>query len=79
VAEREQVETYADALGEPGPDTRLPAWRDAPVTPAEVGDAARADLAAVRDTETRRPDREPLEADRSRPADPGADAATGED
>jgi len=42
VAEREQVETYADALGEPGPDTRLPAWRDAPVTPAEVGDAARA-------------------------------------
>jgi glucosyl-3-phosphoglycerate synthase len=79
VAEREQVETYADALGEPGPDTRLPAWRDAPVTPAEVGDAARADLAAVRDTETRRPDREPLEADRSRPADPGADAAPGED
>jgi len=48
-AEREQVATYADALGKPEPDTRLPAWRDAPVTPAEVGDAARADLAVARD------------------------------
>ena len=45
--ERSQVETYAAALGEPGPDTRLPAWRDAPITPAEVGEAARADLAAA--------------------------------
>ncbi|MFC7187165.1 glycosyl transferase family 2 [Halorubrum yunnanense] len=43
--ERSQVATYADALGAPGPDTRLPAWRDAPVTPAEVAEAARADLA----------------------------------
>jgi glucosyl-3-phosphoglycerate synthase len=43
--ERSQVATYADALSEPGPDTRLPAWRDAPVTPAEVAEAARADLA----------------------------------
>ena len=43
--ERSQVATYADALGQPGPDTRLPAWREAPITPAEVGEAARADLA----------------------------------
>ncbi len=42
--ERSQVETYADALSEPGPDTRLPSWRDAPVTPPEIADAARADL-----------------------------------
>jgi glucosyl-3-phosphoglycerate synthase len=45
--ERSQVATYADALGEPGPDTRLPAWRDAPITPGEVAEAARADLAAA--------------------------------
>ena len=47
--ERSQVATYADALGEPGPDTRLPAWRDAPITPVEVAEAARADLAAATD------------------------------
>ncbi|MFW5916787.1 MAG: glycosyl transferase family 2 [Halorubrum sp.] len=43
--ERAQVETYADALGAPGPDTRLPPWRDAPVSPVEVAEAARADVA----------------------------------
>ena len=43
--ELSQVETYADALAPPGPDDRLPAWRDAPITPNEVGEAARADLA----------------------------------
>ncbi len=47
--ERSQIRQYADAIGVPGPDTRLPAWRDAPVSPAEVAEAARADLAAVRD------------------------------
>ena len=41
--ERSQVETYADALGEPGPDDRLPAWRDAPITPEEVAEAVRID------------------------------------
>jgi glucosyl-3-phosphoglycerate synthase len=46
--ERSQVATYAEALGEPGPDTRLPAWRDAPVGPGEVREAAREDLDAVR-------------------------------
>ena len=78
-AEREQVATYADALGKPEPDTRLPAWRDAPVTPAEVGDAARADLAVARDKGSRRTDRNPGKANRQRPADPSADAAPGED
>jgi len=78
-AEREQVATYADALGEPGPDTRLPAWRDAPVTPVEVAEAARADLAAARDDRPGRTDRQPGSIDRPRPADPSADAAPEED
>lgn len=47
--ERSQVETYADALGEPGRDTRLPAWRDAPITPEAVAEAVRADLDDARD------------------------------
>ena len=46
--ERSQVATYADALGEPGPDTRLPAWENAPVDPDEVREAAREDLDEVR-------------------------------
>ncbi|WP_232745101.1 glycosyl transferase family 2 [Halorubrum aethiopicum] len=45
--ERAQVATYADAVAEPGPDTRLPAWSDAPVSPAAVAEAAAADLEAV--------------------------------
>ena len=45
--ERDQVATYADAVSKPGPDTRLPAWEDASVTPAAVADAARADLEAL--------------------------------
>jgi len=53
--ERAQVETYADALAPPGPDTRLPAWRDAPISPADVAEAARADLVDVTDTETAAP------------------------
>jgi glucosyl-3-phosphoglycerate synthase len=50
-AERAQVETYADALGPPGSDTRLPAWRDASLTADEVRSAAAADLAAAREGE----------------------------
>ena len=50
--EREQVAMYADAVAEPGPDTRLPAWADAPISPTDVADAARADLAAVRGSST---------------------------
>ena len=79
--ERSQVATYADALGEPGPDTRLPAWRDAPVTPAEVAAAARADLAettddaagaVIGDADVRGNGHRP-------PADPPSDPAPGED
>ena len=42
--EREQVETYAEAIAPPSEDTRLPAWQEATITPAEVADAAAADL-----------------------------------
>lgn len=35
-AEREQVATYAAAIAEPGPDRRLPAWKDAPLDPETV-------------------------------------------
>ena len=48
--ERDQVATYAEAIAEPGPDTRLPAWETAPLSPTEVANAARMDLDAVRDT-----------------------------
>jgi len=34
--ERQQIETYAGAVEPPGPDRRLPAWRDAPVDPDDV-------------------------------------------
>ena len=45
--EREQVAAYADAVRRPGPDDRLPAWRDAPLDPGALREAARADLAAA--------------------------------
>jgi len=89
--ERSQVATYADALGEPGPDARLPAWRDAPVTPAEVGAAARADLADAAGEATGEPRDEASrpggalgEADvrgngHRSPTDPPSDPAPGED
>ena len=47
--EREQVATYAEAIASPGPDTRLPAWNDAPLAPEEVAEAARGDLEALTD------------------------------
>ena len=46
--ELEQVETYVEAIQPPGPDRRLPAWVDAPLSPAAIADAAAADLEAVR-------------------------------
>jgi glucosyl-3-phosphoglycerate synthase len=47
-AEVEQVEHYAAAVTPPdGVDDRLPAWRDAPVEPAAVRDAAAADRREV--------------------------------
>jgi len=45
--EREQIDTYADALREPGEDSRLPAWNDAPISPEAVAEAAAADLVAA--------------------------------
>ena len=45
--EREQVDTYAETIDEPGEDTRLPAWREAPISPGAVADAAAADLRAA--------------------------------
>ncbi|WP_129114860.1 glycosyl transferase family 2 [Halegenticoccus tardaugens] len=46
--ERAQVEAYAEAIEEPTTDARLPPWRDAPFTSAEVHEAAMKDLAEVR-------------------------------
>ncbi len=42
--EREQAETYAGAIGPPGADERLPAWRDAPLDPLRVRELSRAAL-----------------------------------
>jgi glucosyl-3-phosphoglycerate synthase len=46
-AELDQVASYADAVAEPGPDERLPPWRDAPVDPEAVLAAAREDANGV--------------------------------
>jgi glucosyl-3-phosphoglycerate synthase len=46
--ELEQVSAYAAAVGPPGPDERLPAWRDAPLAPESVLAAADADLREAR-------------------------------
>ena len=45
--ELDQVEAYSETIGEPGVDSRLPAWVDAPIAPAAVAEAAAADLAAA--------------------------------
>jgi glucosyl-3-phosphoglycerate synthase len=47
--EREQVGEYAAAITAPDGDDRLPAWTDAPLSPREVRDAVREDLAAAKD------------------------------
>jgi glucosyl-3-phosphoglycerate synthase len=44
--EREQVATYDDAVGPPGPDTRLPAWEGTDLEPDAVLEAARTALAS---------------------------------
>ena len=41
--ERDQVDTYAEAVAPPPTDARLPAWRDAPIDPTTVREAATAD------------------------------------
>ncbi|WP_132057437.1 glycosyltransferase family protein [Halorussus amylolyticus] len=48
-AEREQVETYSDAIEPPGEDERLPAWNAVELSPDEVLGASEADILAVRD------------------------------
>lgn len=47
--EREQVETYAQAISAPDEDTRLPAWEDTSLSPDDVFAAARADLEEIRE------------------------------
>jgi glucosyl-3-phosphoglycerate synthase len=47
--EREQVAAYAEAVGPPGTDDRLPAWTEAPIDAATVREATAADLAAARE------------------------------
>ncbi len=44
-AERDQVESYAPAVAEPGTDDRLPAWSEAPLDADAVREDARRDLA----------------------------------
>lgn len=44
-AEREQVETYAEAIEPPAEDDRLPAWVDAPIDAETVLDHSRAAIA----------------------------------
>jgi glucosyl-3-phosphoglycerate synthase len=46
--ELSQVDRYAAAVGPPGPDDRLPAWRDAPIDAGAVRAAASADIEGVR-------------------------------
>ena len=45
--ELDQVEAYSETVGEPGVDSRLPAWADAPIEPEAIAAAAAADLAAA--------------------------------
>lgn len=43
--ERDQVASYASAIGPPGSDDRLPAWANAPLDPGRIREAAAADVA----------------------------------
>ena len=45
--ERDQIATYADTVGPPEADSRLPAWNNAPISPEAVAEAAAADLQRV--------------------------------
>ncbi|WP_302080961.1 glycosyl transferase family 2 [Salinibaculum rarum] len=44
-AERQQVDTYVEAIEPPAEDCRLPAWVDTPLSPADVLDRSRAAIA----------------------------------
>ena len=48
--ERDQIDAYSQTVGPPGVDSRLPAWREAPISPEAVAEAAAADLAAATDS-----------------------------
>ena len=50
-----QIDAYADTIGQPGPDTRLPAWDDAELSPASVAAAAIDDLADETEIEAAAP------------------------
>jgi len=54
--ERNQVDAYSETVGPPGDDSRLPAWREAPITPRAVAEAAAADLESAIGSETSTPD-----------------------
>ena len=43
--ESTQIDAYADTIGQPGTDTRLPAWENAAIDPTDVATAATHDLA----------------------------------
>lgn len=47
LGEREQVETYAEAIARPSEDHRLPAWQDAPIDPAEIRRLSREAITAA--------------------------------
>jgi glucosyl-3-phosphoglycerate synthase len=53
--ELSQIDAYADTVGRPGPDTRLPAWDEAELSPASVAAAAVEDLADETGIETAAP------------------------
>jgi glucosyl-3-phosphoglycerate synthase len=46
-AEREQVDTYVDGIRTPGPDERLPAWRDVDLDPGAVRERSAAAIDGV--------------------------------
>ena len=48
--ELDQVAAYSETVGEPGVDSRLPAWADTSLSPAAVAEAAAADLAAAEES-----------------------------
>ncbi|WP_253736846.1 glycosyl transferase family 2 [Halohasta salina] len=50
--ELDQVDAYSETIDEPGADSRLPAWREAPIAPEAVAEAAAADLAAATEEST---------------------------
>lgn len=46
-SERDQLEAYAETIGQPGPDTRLPPWEDTALDPSDVVSAAECAMRTV--------------------------------